>query len=266
MFHAKAMVFDLDGTLLNSNKQLSKRTITALIAARDNGIKLIFATARPPRVTSFANIELAQLGTMVYYNGAYFSCPVTNIEKHYAIPHRLSKEIIRKCHEEDANLSIEVMDKWYSLKPLNYRAFMHVNHDPIPLPFAQLIQLQATKILLTDFPLNAPLLNHYQDELNILITDNNRLVQIMAKEVAKEHATAYLLEKLKLTFSEVACFGDDYNDFGLFKKCGFPVAMGNAVSALKQIARHQTSTNDQDGVAVVIEQMLCYSRSSNPAT
>ncbi|WP_083413001.1 HAD family hydrolase [Bacillus massilinigeriensis] len=51
-------------------------------------------------------------------------------------------------------------------------------------------------------------------------------------------------------------FGDDYNDLGLFDMCGYPIAMGNAVEELKNKAMITTETNDEDGVAVVLENYL----------
>ena len=47
----------------------------------------------------------------------------------------------------------------------------------------------------------------------------------------------------------IYCFGDDYNDIGMFKFCKNAVAMGNAISELKTIAKFVTETNDNDGVA-----------------
>jgi hydroxymethylpyrimidine pyrophosphatase-like HAD family hydrolase len=52
------------------------------------------------------------------------------------------------------------------------------------------------------------------------------------------------------------CFGDDYNDLELFRAAGHSVAMGNAVDDLKEIASEVTLTNDEDGVAVVLERIL----------
>ena len=49
-------------------------------------------------------------------------------------------------------------------------------------------------------------------------------------------------------------FGDDFNDVGLFQLCGWPVAMGNAIDELKAIAKEVTESNDNDGVAMILER------------
>lgn len=69
----KAIVLDLDGTLLNSKKKISKNTIEILKELKANGIQLIFATARPPRVSNFNEIDLASLGTVIFYNGYFLN-------------------------------------------------------------------------------------------------------------------------------------------------------------------------------------------------
>ncbi|WP_312894988.1 HAD hydrolase family protein [Paenibacillus eucommiae] len=51
-------------------------------------------------------------------------------------------------------------------------------------------------------------------------------------------------------------FGDDFNDLGLFRMSGFPVAMENAIIELKNCAAHVTDSNDNDGVAVAIERFV----------
>ncbi|MEK4512045.1 hypothetical protein EJP82_17985 [Paenibacillus anaericanus] len=55
---------------------------------------------------------------------------------------------------------------------------------------------------------------------------------------------------------DVLCFGDDFNDLGLFQSCGYSIAMGNAIKELKEIASETTETNDKDGVAIILERIV----------
>ncbi|MEB1808472.1 MAG: HAD hydrolase family protein [Bacillaceae bacterium] len=106
----KAIILDLDGTLLNSSKTISQKSIEVLKGLKASGIKLIFATARPTRCTEFKEIDLASLGTMVFYNGALFHCIDTNEQIDFSIPSKKTKELIEFCFslDQEANLSIEV--------------------------------------------------------------------------------------------------------------------------------------------------------------
>ncbi|MCZ0703869.1 Cof subfamily protein (haloacid dehalogenase superfamily) [Natronobacillus azotifigens] len=253
----KMIVLDLDGTLLDSNKNVSGRTVKLLTELKEKGVQLVFATARPPRVTVFKGIDLTTLGTLIFYNGALFDCALTKKQIHFGIPHRTAQKVIDYCNELDpeANLSVEIKDHWFSFKPLDYREFMHVDHNPVVIEQEHVSSQDCTKILLTDFPFANQLVTTYQNELNVIVTDQGRLTQIMAKEASKEQAIAHLLKTHQLDFDDVLCFGDDYNDLGLFQACGYAVAMGNAVDELKEIADEVTSSNDEEGVANVLEKL-----------
>ncbi|MFD2330766.1 HAD family hydrolase [Cohnella sp. GCM10020058] len=76
-----AIVLDLDGTLLNSGKQVSDRNRLAVRTCYEKGIKIIYATARPPRsVRQFLPEELISIGAFVYYNGAQAVCSTIKTE------------------------------------------------------------------------------------------------------------------------------------------------------------------------------------------
>lgn len=253
----KAVVFDLDGTLLTSEKKITERSIHAMHAAKAGGLQLVFATARPPRAVSFDNVDLSELGTVVYYNGALFQCNVTNHSYHHCISRDLAGEVIDYCLslEEGAQISIEVKNQWYSYKALECKLMTDFQKQPDLLSLQSLKSYECTKILLADFKLADKLIHKYHNELNILVTDDGALVQIMSGEASKENAIQQLCGVLGIELKEVMCFGDDFNDVGLFKACGYPVAMGNAIPLLKDLAVETTDTNDNNGVAVILERL-----------
>ncbi|MNI91242.1 putative phosphatase [compost metagenome] len=82
------------------------------------------------------------------------------------------------------------------------------------------------------------------------------LTQISGKQASKESGIKKLCEIYGVSTEDTICFGDDSNDMGLFQLCGRSVAMGNAIEELKSIATEVTASNDEDGVAQVLEMML----------
>lgn len=254
----KVIVLDLDGTLLNSEKKISMRNLSTLKKILRKNIKLIFATARPPRVVMFDNVNLRELGSMVYYNGAYINCNQSKIDHHIGINAKLGADIIEYATylDDNANISVEIKDKWYSYKQLDYRDFMRVKKNPELMDVEEIKSRELTKILITDFKYSKELKTKYNDLVNMIITDNEKLIQIMAKEAGKEKAVRKVIEELGFIMDEVACFGDDYNDLELFKECGYSIAMGNGITELKDISDEVTKTNDEDGVAVVLERLV----------
>jgi Cof subfamily protein (haloacid dehalogenase superfamily) len=254
----KAVILDLDGTLLTAAKTVSPRNLAALQAARAGGMHLIFATARPPRSTQFPGIDLAEMGAMIYYNGAIFHCGENGENYNHAIPSRLAREVIACCLELDpeANISIETNDQWFCSKVLDYATLMKVNCNPEVVAVEALGAADCTKILLWEFDAADELIRQFGAELHILVTDGGQLVQIMSREASKENAARQVLQTWGLTLADAVCFGDDHNDVGLFETCGHSVAMGNGITLLKDMASEVTASHEEDGVALVLERML----------
>lgn len=261
----KAIVLDLDGTLLDSNKKISQRNLNAIRAIQAMGIKIIFATARPPRVVQFEDVDLVSFGTLVFYNGALFQCTVTNQDIHFSITKELVREIIQYCLSvnPESNISVEVKDRWFCFKPLDYTEMMRIKVNPRMINLEEVISYDCTKILLTEFEFSDQLIHIFKNQVNILVTDGGQLVQIMSKRASKENAVHYLANTYGITMEDVMCFGDDFNDLGLFQSCGYSVAMGNAVNDLKDLASEITDTNDNDGVALILEKIVSRSVLSN---
>lgn len=253
-----AVVLDLDGTLLNSHKQVSDRNLSALLQCHELGMRMIFATGRPPRaVRRFLPEELLEIGSFIYYNGAMISCKHTGISRHEPIKAHLTAAILDYCLRCNPGLdiSLEVEDQWFSLKEYDEATLMRVKGHPIVTPLEELRKHAATKILFSgdmDIP---PLQTRFGSEINILVTDQGQLVQISSSRASKEAALLVLCHEMGITADQVIVFGDDMNDLGLFHTCGWSVAMSNGVEELKQLSDEITDTHDHDGVAVVLERI-----------
>ena len=94
------------------------------------------------------------------------------------------------------------------------------------------------------------------DDCRIIITDNGALGQILNKDVSKAGGVKALAEVLGIGLDEVISFGDDYNDIEMIRECGIGVAMGNAPQDIKDAADIITASNDEDGVAIILEKLL----------
>ncbi|MEK5036700.1 HAD family hydrolase [Sporosarcina sp. FSL K6-3457] len=258
--NVKAIVLDLDGTLLNSKKEVSERSIKAILEAYNKGIIVIFATARPPRsVKDFLPQKLQDIAATVYYNGALVKDDTAGYSQHYPIESAITDEIIEyvATRHPEAPLSIESEDIWYSHQILDYKNAMNTVTNPTIVPLNELKKIQASKLLITDYPYYEQLRKQFEHKVNIVCTDAGTLIQIMAKGVSKGRAIRDLCMQKNIPMSSVMAFGDDWNDLELFQACGFPIAMGNAIPELKDIAYFVTGTNDEEGgVARVLERLV----------
>ncbi|MFK7693576.1 HAD family hydrolase [Paenibacillus sp. HJGM_3] len=257
----KAIVLDLDGTLLDSNKQVSPRNLAAVLACHNEGLRIIIATARPPRsVRTFIPPALLEVCAFVYYNGAQVSDTRTGFEAHYGIPQAVTAAILDYC---DGNfptglVCVEVKDVWYANRPILDDASYNPDCGPEIVPLAELRALEATKVLLSEFDpalLMATWPERFGHLANLVVTDQNRLVQIMGKGVSKESGVMALCQHYGIAAADIMAFGDDYNDLELLRHCGYPIAMSNAVQELHELAYAVTASNDEDGVARVLEQL-----------
>ncbi|WP_020620304.1 Cof-type HAD-IIB family hydrolase [Paenibacillus daejeonensis] len=257
--NCRAIILDLDGTLLDSRKQVSERNEAAILACHRKGMRILFATARPPRtVEQVLPVKLREIGAFVYYNGAQIHCRASEFRYHEAIDKELTAALIDHCLAADpaADLGIEVMDTWYALREVEQHLRMNVTGAPIVQRLEELRAHDATKVLISGYAAVEELIEAFGERLSIVVTDQGELVQIASANVSKEAGVRMLCDVYGITLEDVIAFGDDYNDLGLFRSCGWPVAMGNAVAELKQAAREVTSSNDDDGVALVLERWL----------
>lgn len=189
------VVLDLDGTFSNSKKKVSARNLAAVLACYHSGMKIIFATARPPRaVKAFLTDELQSIAAFVYYNGAHVSCRHSNTELYEFIAAPLAARIIDYCLDRypSLELTMEVRNEWFSLKELDYSGTMNVKANPVVKSPVELKQYDATKILLSGDIELKPIYQTFGQYVNIIATDNNQLIQIMPINASKEKAVATL--------------------------------------------------------------------------
>ena len=263
MSKIKAIVLDLDGTLLSSDKSISPRNYEAVKRCFDSGIHIIIATARPPRAANQFLKQFPFVDYMVYYNGALVTCKSKPNERHISIPMEISQQIKEfiELRIPQSIISYEVNDSWYTSRPVSNTQCAQLGIRPNG-PKPQVVEidyiasLSPTKILVLGCSTWRELREQFGDYVNVIATDEGVLVQIMHKSASKEKAVQWVLNEIGLNSENVMVFGDDFNDVGLFQISGFPVAMENAIIELKNCAAHVTDSNDNDGVAVAIERFL----------
>lgn len=260
---ARAVVLDLDGTLLRSDLTISERTHQALLGVRKLGLEVIIATARPPRsVAGIIPREIAEANYLIYYNGALIANHRLDYREHQALDTEIVEYILTEAEGAlvDSCLTFEARGRWVCLPSLSVRdrAMLQEKYGEIPdvVERQELLELPVLKILWRHSAHLAHLPGLFADRAAVLVTDGDTLVQVSAREATKESALAKVLELLGISPVDAMVFGDDYNDLGLFRLCGIPVAMGNAITELKEIAWSVTAGNDHDGVAEVLERLI----------
>ncbi len=89
-----------------------------------------------------------------------------------------------------------------------------------------------------------------------MVSSASHLFELMHPDASKGCAIRQLAKRLGIQKEEIMVIGDNYNDLPMFENAGVSVAMGNANKDIKSCATHTTLTNDENGVAHIIEELI----------
>ena len=263
----RLLVLDVDGTLLTSDGTLTMRTRQALRAADGAGWHVALVTGRPlPYVLPLVR-ELAVGEFVVAANGATVAEVDTGAVLYQAsLPGRLVRSVLTEARQAipDLRLAITTADRFHVepgfdlLAPLT-KADAVVVPDARPGPddtvhSTVLFVLGADAIGLLQ--LLAPVV---PQEIHISPSGLPGSVELTPPGVHKGSGVAHLCERVGVERDDVVAFGDGLNDHEMLTWAGHGVAMGNADAETKVIADEVTASNDDDGVAVVVERLLAES-------
>ncbi|MCL2184311.1 MAG: HAD family hydrolase [Treponema sp.] len=265
----KALFFDLDGTLLTSNKIISDKTKMSLIKCKEKGIKLFVATARFPLL----NQSLPQIEDVLnlfdggsFYNGGCIK--INEKMECFPIPNDIVKKIIEYTYVYDnLNIALQSENELHAFRfPLkNINAWGLISEQVIALN--QVKNLNTVKILIfyenlvdskiiIDEKLVTLLKKYCAGKAQFSLTDKGKVIQITAKSADKLSGIEKIRKKLKLKKDEIAVFGDDFNDIEMLSAYKYSVAMGNAEKEIKDSAEYVTLDNNNDGIHYAIKNIL----------
>lgn len=264
----KLIALDMDGTLLKDDKTISDKTKDCLVKARENGTKIVLASGRPLEGLSRYLEELDLISNDDYvlsYNGALVQS-VGN--KNIIASNALTGEDLAELY----NISKEV--------GVNIHAFSK-SEGLITPKNNKYTELEATingiDIIEKDFDL----VGAEEEIIKVMMIDEPEVLEAAIEKMPKELHDKYtvvrsapyfleflntdgnkgeglkaLAEHLGITEKEVIAMGDAGNDKHMIEYAGLGVAMGNAFPEIKELANYITMTNEEDGVAHVIEKFV----------
>ena len=253
------LLFDLDGTLLRSDKTISERTLAAIEKSRRDGFVIGVSTSRSKSnsrkfIGSLSpEIIISSGGAMVTLNGMDIVTEEFDGEE----TARIIAAARRICG--DLNITADTADE-------NAEYFR--NFTP---PADELEKSWGTSIF-TDFngfdkpamklcfeiadDEKARLLGEELSWCDFLHFTDGDWYKVTKAGVTKENAINRLCTYLGITPEVMTAFGDDLADIGMLGMCGTGVAMGNALPEVKAAADIIIGTNDEDGIAVYLEEYL----------
>lgn len=261
------LAVDLDDTLLADDKTVSARTLAALAAWEQSGRQVVIATGRPPRITRIIPSAFHHY-PWICYNGAWVEHQ-RNVLFQKAIPVADARRIVAMIQKAapQCRLGVEIADKLYINRQLDRPGAQFVTdvlaytNQPAAKILTSLTEINAahhtsasglgmatspSKTVLDDLP----------PTTRALVSPKYDLIQVIPHDVSKARALRWLLNRWGHSLDEVVAFGDDVNDIEMIAEAGLGVAMDNAVAEVKAVANRVTTSNDEDGVATIIEEIL----------
>lgn len=274
----KAIILDIDGTLYTSEKKISPRTLNALLKAQDKGVKLILASGRPARGMFDVAKELKMNehdGLLVSYNGAaVIDCQTNELLFNQAMTVDEAKAVLN--HLENFDVMPMIAKGEYMYVNNVYNNNIHYKDQDINIiqyesrggkyllcekeHLADFVDFELNKILIAGDPdylaknfeaIRRP----FVGKLSSMFTAAF-YYEFTANGIDKGNALRKVLTPMGIDAQDCIAFGDGQNDMSIIEFAGLGVAMENAVDELKNAAQEITASNDNDGIALVVERYL----------
>ncbi len=248
--HYKLLLFDLDGTLLRSDKTISQTTLKALRACRDKGILIGVSTSRGEQnaLSIIAELQpdvlIASGGALVKYNGGYIYRAEFSKEET-----RRMIAIAREVCGMDCEITIDTIDSHYWNYRIDPKKQDHSWGDSIYSDFKE-FEESSLKMCVEIFEdSQARKLQELLCECDCIRFSDGYWYKFTKKTATKERAIMEVCSVCKIETEEIIAFGDDYADIGMLKLCGKGIAMGNAIGEVRENADLVIGSNDEDGIA-----------------
>ena len=273
----KAIILDIDGTLLRSDKQLSPKTKESLIEAQEKGMKVILASGRPTSgmLDLAKELELEKNnGLIVSYNGSKVVEVATQKELYnQTLSVEEGKAVLNHMKQFDVTVMIDKKDYMYVNDVFSCQVDIQgkllnvVEYEARGGKYKLCEKDDLEEFL--DYPINKILTagesNYLQENYKEMMAPFKHLncvftapiyFEFTAQGIDKARALDTVLTPMGINRQDVIAFGDGHNDVTMLAYAGVGVAMGNAVPELKKIADIETLSNDEDGIATILSKYL----------
>ncbi|MHB9150298.1 MAG: Cof-type HAD-IIB family hydrolase [Thermoleophilia bacterium] len=266
----RMLVCDLDGTLLAGPRLMTERTRAAIASARDEGITVVLASARPPRSMRVYHRILGLDTPVIAGNGALLwelesSIPLSR----ESIDRALAAEILEFGRSLGTIVNVESDDEWFA-ESTNERILRNLKtygvepphrvgplddllggDEPIDKVFLDLRDLSPEARDAARTSIRAA----FECQANVTETAEG-LIDLVSQRASKAVMAQRLARSRRISADQVAAIGDHDNDVALLRWAGTGIAMGNATVAAKAAADLVTSSNLRDGAAEAVETWI----------
>lgn len=263
--------FDMDGTLLNSRKNISPKTSEAIDKAISAGKTVILATGRAPSELLDYKRELKSIRYYICSSGAVL---FDSFKEHIVFSKSIPKDTVLKILDAVAQIDAMIYISSNGQHMFNYRDSLNMEHFLLGQYKDQMLR---TAVLHEDIaaayrkdPFPVEKLNLYcasaeiRDSINNLLSPlpitraytEESFLEMSPPNISKAFGLQELCRQLSIPIEKTIAVGDSDNDAEILKIAGLSVAMDNAFSPIKDLCDVTVADNDHDGCAEAIEKYL----------
>jgi Cof subfamily protein (haloacid dehalogenase superfamily) len=262
----KALVFDLDETLLNSNKEIGRQSYSALCRWLKKGKQIILATSRPIRsVRKFIPPAFLEQVTTITLNGCIVHEPDGSFAKTANLGEIASgvvETLLTDKSFQPVYFSLEFHGEGFASNGRLTKQQLWDYHAATPDMVINLDKVnyhEVTKIAIdgigNDLSAELAWLNS-NNQLNAIAAINNTFINVVPKSVDKSHTLTTIIKERDIKPEEIAVFGDDIPDLGMMQIAGMSIAMANSHQLIKDIADITIGHHNDDIIGAFIDEML----------
>ncbi|MFR9620701.1 MAG: Cof-type HAD-IIB family hydrolase [Rikenellaceae bacterium] len=268
MANYKLLVLDLDGTLVNGAKDITQPTLDALRKAQQQGVRIVLASGRPTHGIKHiaSQLDIASYGGFIMgFNGgvivdaasgevvyqstlpAEVIAPLYEMTREAGVVISTYRDEFVVCEQpDDKYMAIEI--KLTRMTPCRVESFVEA------------VDFVANKCLAVGdpqrlIPLQERVMERFSHCMNAFRSEPYFL-ELVPKGIDKALSLGRLIEYLGVDRSETVAVGDGFNDLSMIEFAGLGVAMANAQPEVKAVADYITLSNEEDGVAALVEKFI----------
>lgn len=260
----RLVAIDLDGTLLDSERQVPEQNRWAVRELVRRDIRVVLASGRMHRTILPFSRQLGLQEPIISYNGGLvIDVETGEMLHHLPVPWELAEELIAWCEARELHLNLYVDDRVFVKERNEWSDLYDRRTGATSEPVGDLHRLRGqapTKLQIIAPPERiVRVLPHVQAWARgrvIAMHTMAEYIEIVNREVSKGRALTALAQRFGIPLAHTAAFGDASNDRSMLEAAGFGVAMANAADEVKAQANYITLSNDEAGVARAVEKFL----------
>lgn len=260
----KLLVSDVDGTLVDKQKRLTRGTVAAVERLRAAGMGFTIISARPRSGMMPIADALAIDGPMAAFNGGIVFHRDGSIDSHEVIDLSVARGVFEVLDDAPVDIWVFADDSWYSSTDKG----VHVEHERVASnqrevvtdDFSALLDHADKITFVSDEPAVLSALHARIDArfpgLATVAQSQTYYLDITALAANKGDGIEALAAAAGVPLTAVVAIGDQYNDVPMLTRAGLAIAMGNAPAGVQAAAQQVTTGNDADGVAHAIDTLI----------